>query len=80
MNHPLVQHALAIAKPFAAVRPNLRLVLAALCAMGILHICATLSAPVLMGRSAFDRLAPLLPMNSVLVLPPSRPTRSRCHS
>lgn len=71
--HPLAEKALAALKRLAAIRPDMRLVAAALCAMGILHIAATLAAPMMMGRSAFDRLAPLLPVNSVVVLPPVTP-------
>ncbi len=71
--HPLAERALALFKKLASIRPDLRLVAAALAAMGILHICATLAAPMLMGRSAFDRLSPILPLNSVVVLPPITP-------
>ncbi|KUO56999.1 MAG: hypothetical protein APF80_15435 [Alphaproteobacteria bacterium BRH_c36] len=71
--HPLAERALAVLKRLAALRPDLRLVAAALCAMGILHIAATLAAPMMMGRSAFDRLEPMLPVNTVIVLPPVTP-------
>jgi uncharacterized membrane protein len=73
MTHPLVEYASGILKRLSAFRPDLRLAVAALCAMGILHICATLAAPLLMGRSAFNRLAPQLPVNSVVILPPITP-------
>ncbi|MBU2582631.1 MAG: hypothetical protein KJ622_13020 [Alphaproteobacteria bacterium] len=71
--HPLAERALGLLKRLASIRPDLRLVLAALAAMGILHICATLAAPYLMGRSAFERLSPMLPVNSLVVLPAVTP-------
>lgn len=60
-------------KSIAAYRPDIRLILMAVCAIGVLHICATLAAPMLMGRSAFDRLAPLLPLNERVIFPPVTP-------
>lgn len=54
-------------------RPNLRLAFAALVAIGILHICVTLAAPSLSTTSAFQRLRPLLPANTMRVLPPLGP-------
>lgn len=71
--HPFAQKALGQLKRLASIRPDLRLVAAALAAMGILHVCATLAAPMIMGRSAFDRLSPILPVNSVVVLPAVTP-------
>lgn len=53
--------------------PNLRIALAALCAMGILHICATLTAPLFSVTTAFARLEPLLPVNEMKILPPITP-------
>ncbi len=73
MNHPLLKRFEPILKWFGGTRINLRLALAAVCAMGILHICATLAAPMLMVRSAYDRLTPLLPPNEVVVFPPVTP-------
>lgn len=71
--HPLAQQAWIFIKRLTFIRPDLRLVFAALAAMGILHICATLAAPYMMGRSAFDRLKPMLPLNRVVVLPAVTP-------
>lgn len=52
-----------------------RLVVAALIAVGILHILATLATPSLTGASAFARLKPALPANKMVVLPPLQPDR-----
>lgn len=54
-------------------RPNLRIALAAICAMGIVHICVTLAGPQLNSATAYDRLAPILPLNEMKVLPPVTP-------
>lgn len=54
-------------------RINVRLVLTALAAIGILHIVSTLSAPSLAVAPAMDRLKPLLPLNAMVVLPPVVP-------
>jgi len=48
---------------------NWQLILAAPVAAGILHICATLAAPYLTADSAYNRLAPALPINKMRVLP-----------
>src|SRR5690606_20344600 len=53
--------------------PNLRIVLAALCAMGILHILTTLTVPLFSVTTAFARLEPLLPVNEMKILPPVTP-------
>mgnify|MGYP001823426816 FL=1 len=73
MKHPLLEKATPILKWLGGIRINLRLALAAICAIGILHICATLAAPMLMMRSAFDRLSPQLPVNETVVFPPVMP-------
>ncbi|MEQ8825464.1 MAG: hypothetical protein RIC14_13930 [Filomicrobium sp.] len=73
MMERIPQIALSWLKSVAACRPDIRLILTALCAVGILHICATLAAPMLMGRSAFDRLSPLLPLNERIILPAVTP-------
>ncbi len=73
IDHPLARRFLAWLKSIGDIRLDLRLILAALCAMGILHICATLAAPYLMSRSAFERLEPLLPANQKIVFPPVTP-------
>ncbi|MDX2288567.1 MAG: hypothetical protein NW217_07070 [Hyphomicrobiaceae bacterium] len=52
---------------------GMRLVFAALCGSGILHIVATLSAPQMLSRSAYARLSPTLPTNTMSVLPPISP-------
>lgn len=49
---------------------ELRAVAAALVAVAILHICATLAAPHLATAPAFSRLAPSLPLNTMKLLPP----------
>jgi uncharacterized membrane protein len=48
---------------------NWQFILAAPVAAGILHICATLAAPYLTADSAYNRLAPGLPINKMRVLP-----------
>ena len=73
MKHPLLEKAAPILKWLGGIRINLRLALAAICAIGILHVCATLAAPMLMMRSAFDRLSPQLPINETVVFPPVTP-------
>jgi len=52
---------------------NMRLVLAALVTVGILHICATLAAPGLTGTSAYRQLAHELPLHKMTLLPPVAP-------
>lgn len=56
---------------------NWRLVAAALCAVGILHILATLATPDLANSHAFEALAQDLPMNTMQVLPPVAPGAQR---
>ena len=73
MNLPTLKSLDPILKWIRGLRINLRLALAAVCAIGILHVCATLAAPMLMMRSAYDRLTPLLPPNEVVVFPPVTP-------
>jgi uncharacterized membrane protein len=53
-------------------RINWRLVAAALCAVGILHIVATLAAaaPELAPSRAYERLVRDLPLNTMQILPP----------
>lgn len=72
-DHPIAKLALKYLKRLSQVRLDLRLILSAFVAMGILHICATLAAPAMMGRSAFDRLTDLLPLNEMVVLQPITP-------
>jgi uncharacterized membrane protein len=52
---------------------NWRLIAAALFAVGILHILATLAAPELAVSRAYDRMAAGLPVNSMTLLPPITP-------
>jgi uncharacterized membrane protein len=47
---------------------NWQLIIAAPITAGILHICATFAAPYLTAASAYSRLAPALPVNSMQVL------------
>jgi len=54
-------------------RPRLHIVFAALCAMGIVHIVVTLTAPVFSTTNAYTRLEPILPVNEMQVLPPVTP-------
>lgn len=49
---------------------EIRAVLAALVAVAILHICATLAAPHLATAPAYSRLAAALPLNTMKLLPP----------
>lgn len=54
-------------------RIRFRVVAAGAFAVLILHILATLAAPRLAPAPAYSRLAPLLPVNTMLVLPPISP-------
>lgn len=49
---------------------NWRMVLAGLCAIGMLHILAVFSEPYLARSNAYARMAPVLPLNKMIVLPP----------
>lgn len=51
-------------------RIELRIVAAAVVAIAILHICATLAAPHLAVAPAYSRLAAALPLNTMKILPP----------
>lgn len=51
-------------------RIDLRAILAALVAVAILHICATLAAPHLATAPAYRRLTSALPLNAMKMLPP----------
>ena len=53
---------------------NWRLIAAAMFAVGILHILATLAAPELAVSRAYDRMAGNLPVNTMQLLPPITPT------
>lgn len=52
---------------------DLRLLLAALFAMAILHVATTFAAPSMATGSAWDRLSPALRPNTMVVLPPVTP-------
>jgi uncharacterized membrane protein len=56
---------------------NWRLVAAALVAIGILHIVATLAAPELTVSRAVERLGRDLPLNAMQILPPLTPATQR---
>lgn len=56
---------------------NWRLAGAALFAVGILHILATLAAPELATSRAYDRLAQDLPINTMQILPAVTPEAQR---
>ncbi|MDH4981288.1 hypothetical protein [Hyphomicrobium sp. D-2] len=61
-------------KLFNAIRnANWLFILAVPVAAGILHICATMAAPYLTAASAYNRLAPGLPVNSMQVLSVAAP-------
>jgi len=60
-------------RPFKLPRLNVRLVFIALTATGILHIVSTFIAPEIATAPAFARLRPLLPLNTMVVLPPVVP-------
>ncbi|MGQ0671411.1 MAG: DUF1254 domain-containing protein [Hyphomicrobium sp.] len=63
-----------LAAPMAGLnllrQTNWRLVAATFCAAAILHICTTLAAPGLASAPPFERIAGLLPVNSMQILPP----------
>lgn len=50
-----------------------RIVAAALCCIGILHITTTLAVPYMLPSPVFDRLTPKLPANEMVFLPPVTP-------
>jgi uncharacterized membrane protein len=52
-----------------------RTLAAAVLAGGIVHICATFAAPLLGSGNAFQKLSDTLPLNTMVVLPPSAPGR-----
>lgn len=54
-------------------RIDLRLVIAALFAIAVLHIATVFTAPSLAMSSAWDRLAPALKANTMIVFPPVTP-------
>ncbi len=54
-------------------RIDLRLVFAALFAIAVLHIATVFTAPSLAVSSAWDRLAPALKANTMVVFPPVTP-------
>jgi uncharacterized membrane protein len=54
-------------------RVQVRVAILALMAMAVLHILATLAAPRLAPSPAYGRLADLLPVNAMQVLPPVAP-------
>ncbi len=58
----------------AAPSGLLRPLAIALCLAGIVHIGATFAMPMLSGRTAYDRLADTLPVNTLAVLPPITPS------
>ena len=57
--------------------PSARVAAAALCAIGVLHIAATLAAPHLAPAQAFDRLSRGMPPHSMTVLPPVTPATQK---
>ena len=61
----------ALTKPFRII--PWRIIAAALCGIGILHIIATLAAPNLALSTAYDRLNGVLPANEAVILPPVTP-------
>lgn len=54
-------------------RPDPRLVIAAVFAIAILHVCTTFAAPKMAPSSAYQRLAPALKPNTMVVLPAVTP-------
>lgn len=48
---------------------NWRMVMAGVCAVGMLHILAVFSEPYLARSNAYARMAPTLPLNKMIVLP-----------
>lgn len=54
-------------------RLNPRLMLAALFSIAVLHVATTFAAPRMAVSSAWDRLAPALKANTMVVLPPITP-------
>jgi uncharacterized membrane protein len=53
--------------------PDARLVLAAIFAIAILHVATTFTAPSIALSSAWDRLAPALKPNTMVIFPPVTP-------
>lgn len=58
-------------------RPSLRVVAAALCAAGILHICVTLAAPHLKASPAYRELTEGLELHKMELLPAVTPEHQR---
>jgi len=57
-------------KPLTYIRNiNWRMILAGLCAIGMLHIIAVFTEPYLAQSNAYARLTPTLPLNKMVVLP-----------
>jgi uncharacterized membrane protein len=54
-------------------RPDPIVILAAVFAILILHVCTTLAAPRMALSSAYDRLAPALKPNTMVLFPPITP-------
>jgi uncharacterized membrane protein len=52
-----------------------RTFVAAALAGGIVHICATFATPLMGSGNAFKKLSDTLPLNTMVVLPPSAPGR-----
>ena len=51
----------------------LRVLLVTAIAAAIVHICATFAIPHLVATGAYERLAPRLPVNALVLLPPPTP-------
>jgi len=70
--NPYLKYAVKVLKSIAAI--DLRVIATALVCVSILHICATLASPYLVDSTAFLRLKPMLPLNTMKILPPIQPS------
>ncbi len=57
--------------------PSGRMLAAAVCAIGVLHILATLSTPVLAPAQAYGRLTAGAPLHAMTILPPVTPSSQK---
>jgi uncharacterized membrane protein len=62
---------------FSALWPTGRGIAAAICAVGVLHIVATLATPQLAPAQAYGRMTAGMPLHAMTVLPPVTPASQK---
>lgn len=60
-----------------SIWPSPRMLAAAACAIGVLHILATLAAPQIAPAQAYDRLTAGAPLHKMTMLPPVTPANQK---